>query len=89
MLIAERVATLGAMARESGMRWMLFVTGWSTGLAYTTAVIVYQLGQLGSTPATAVSWIAGCVAFIALCLWRMRAYGKARDARMIPLTQVD
>ena len=89
LLYTPCVATLGAMARESGMRWMLFVTGWSTGLAYTTAVIVYQLGQLGSTPATAVSWIAGCVAFIALCLWRMRAYGKARDARMIPLTQVD
>ena len=71
------------------MRWMLFVTGWSTGLAYTTAVIVYQLGQLGSSPVTAASWIVGCIAFIALCLRRMRAYGKARDARMIPLTQVD
>jgi ferrous iron transport protein B len=89
LLYTPCVATLGAMARESGIRWMLFVTGWSTGLAYTTAVIVYQLGQLTTQPAIALSWIGGCIAFIALCLWRMRAYGKARDARMIPITSVD
>jgi len=89
LLYTPCVATLGAMARESGVRWMLFVTGWSTGLAYTTAVIVYQAGQLTSNPVSALSWIIGSIAFIALCLWRMRAYGKARDARIIPITAID
>ncbi|MDF1764429.1 MAG: ferrous iron transport protein B, partial [Oleibacter sp.] len=89
LLYTPCVATLGAMVREAGVRWMLFVTGWSTGLAYTTAVVVYQIGQLSSQPVSALSWIGGCVAFIAICLWRMRSYGQARDARMIPLTQLD
>ena len=89
LLYTPCVATLGAMAREAGLRWMLFVTGWSTGLAYTTAVVVYQLGQLTTSPASALGWIAGCVAFIAACLAAMRTYSLRRDARLIPLTQVD
>jgi ferrous iron transport protein B len=71
------------------MRWMLFVTGWSTGLAYSCGVFVYQAGQITTTPVSALSWIGGCVAFIMICLWRMRAYGKARDALRIPMTTID
>lgn len=88
LLYTPCVATLGAMVRESGTRWMLFVAGWSTGLAYTTAVIIYQLGRIFDTPVTSISWIAGCAAFIGLCLWQMRRYGAKRDARMIPLVNI-
>ena len=88
LLYTPCVATLGAMVRESGMRWMLFVAGWSTGLAYTTAVIIYQLGRIFETPVTSISWISGCSAFIGLCLWQMRRYGAKRDARMIPLVNI-
>ena len=89
LLYVPCVATLGAMVRESSMRWMLFVTGWSTGLAYSCGVFVYQAGQITTTPVSALSWIGGCVAFIMICLWRMRAYGKARDALRIPMTTID
>jgi ferrous iron transport protein B len=88
LLYTPCVATLGAMVRESGTRWMLFVAGWSTGLAYTTAVIIYQLGRIFDTPVTSISWITGCAAFIGLCLWQMRRYGAKRDARMIPLVNI-
>lgn len=89
LLYTPCVATLGAMVRESGIRWMLFVTGWSTGLAWTTAVVVYQIGQIGNQPASALGWIAGCFAFIAACLTTMRLYSQRRDANLIPITQVD
>merc|ERR1711941_86582 len=45
LLYTPCVATLGAMVREAGTRWMLFVAGWSTGVAYSAAVVVYQLGS--------------------------------------------
>ena len=89
LLYTPCVATLGAMVRESGIRWMLFVTGWSTGLAWTTAVVVYQIGQIGNQPVPALGWIAGCFAFIASCLVAMRLYSQRRDANLIPVTQVD
>ena len=88
LLYTPCVATLGAIVRESGMRWMLFVAGWSTGLAYTTAVIIYQLGTFMQHPLSSSAWVAGSAAFIALCLWRMRVYGNRQNERYIPLTQL-
>ena len=88
LLYTPCVATLGAMVRESGMRWMLFVAGWSTGLAYTSAVLVYQTGSFTQHPLSSSLWIGGCIAFIAGCLLAMRRYGQQQDARRIPLTPV-
>lgn len=88
LLYTPCVATLGAMVREAGVRWMLFVAGWSTGLAYTTAVVVYQLGSFSSHPLSSSLWIAGCVAFIAICLMQMRRYGNQQNARYIPITNL-
>ncbi len=88
LLYTPCVATLGAMVRESGMRWMLFVAGWSTGLAYTSAVLVYQTGSFAQHPLSSSLWIAGCVSFIAGCLLAMRRYGQRQDARRIPLTNL-
>ncbi len=88
LLYTPCVATLGAMVREAGLRWMLFVAGWSTGLAYTTAVIVYQLGSLPQHPLSSLLWVGGSIAFIVLSLWQMRRYGQKHSARLIPLTPV-
>lgn len=85
LLYTPCVATLGAMTRESGLRWMLFVAGWTTGLAYTVAVLVYQIGSFAQHPASSLAWIVGCVGFIGGCLLAMRAYGKKQDQRRIPI----
>ncbi|GGY44349.1 ferrous iron transport protein B [Bacterioplanes sanyensis] len=88
LLYTPCVATLGAMVREAGMRWMLFVAGWSTALAYCSAVICYQLSQLSLHPLTAFGWVLGCSCLLALGLWQMRRYGVRRDQQLIPLTPV-
>lgn len=88
LLYTPCVATLGAMVREAGLRWMLFVAAWSTGLAYCSAVVCYQLAQLFNHPLTAIGWIIGCFALLALCLWQMRQYGNKRDRQLIPLTPI-
>lgn len=88
LLYTPCVATLGAMVKEAGTRWMLFVAGWSTGLAYTCGVLVYQIGSWTAHPLSSSFWIAGCVGFIGLGLVAMRLYGQRRDAALIPLTPV-
>ncbi|UZK03115.1 Fe(2+) transporter permease subunit FeoB [Venatoribacter cucullus] len=88
LLYTPCVATLGAMVREAGLRWMLFVAGWSTGLAYTTAVVVYQVGSFGQHPLSSSLWIAGSITFIGGCLLTMRRYGQQQDAKRIPLVQL-
>lgn len=88
LLYTPCVATLGAMTREAGLRWMLFVAGWSTGLAYCSAVIVYQLGSLPSHPLSSLLWVIGCVVFIGGVLFSIRFYSRQRDARLIPITQL-
>lgn len=89
LLYTPCVATLGAMNREAGLRWMLFVAGWSTGLAYCSAVIVYQTGSIADHPLSSLAWIIACIAFIATTLGLMRRHGNKRNARLIPLTQLN
>lgn len=88
LLYTPCVATLGAMVREAGMRWMLFVAVWTSGLAYTTAVLVYQIGSFMQHPAQSAAWIAGCILFILGCLLWMKHYANQQDARRIPLVEV-
>ncbi|WP_221796827.1 Fe(2+) transporter permease subunit FeoB [Oceanobacter mangrovi] len=88
LLYTPCVATLGAMVREAGSRWMLFVAGWSTGLAYTSAVLVYQIGSLPQHPLSSSLWILGCIGFIGGSLLLMRRHGKRRDAQLIPIAQI-
>ena len=88
LLYTPCVATLGAMTREAGLRWMLFVAGWTTGLAYTCAVITYQLAMIASAPVSALAWILGCLGFIVFGLWRMRVYGRKGMANRIPTHQI-
>ncbi len=89
LLYTPCVATLGAMVREAGIKWMMFVAIWSTGLAYTTAVLVYQLGSITAHPLSSGVWSLGCVGFIAGCLLLMRRHGKRRDALLIPIVQLN
>lgn len=88
LLYTPCVATLGAMTREAGLRWMLFVAGWSTGLAYTTATIVYQTGSFTEHPLSSSAWLLACAAFVCGGLWQMRRYGSQRNRRLIPITQL-
>ena len=45
------IATLAAAYRESSLRWAVFMVLWSTGLAYLTATLFYQLATYSSASA--------------------------------------
>jgi len=88
LLYTPCVATLGAMVREAGMKWMLFVAGWTTGLAYTSGVMTYQITHFNQSPATASAWIIGCIIFIAGTLFTLRRQGQKIQDKYIPITNL-
>ncbi len=64
LLYSPCVATIGAIRREAGPRWAGFVVAWSTGIAYITASLFYQIATYETHPAIALGWIIG----LSLCL---------------------
>lgn len=90
LLYTPCVAVMGAIYREAGMRWTLFVSGYATGLAYIAATAIYQVGQLSTNPSFAISWLIGCVVVIVLSVMAMRYYGKkaAQNSLVIPVVNI-
>ncbi|MFD2111157.1 Fe(2+) transporter permease subunit FeoB [Thiorhodococcus fuscus] len=52
-------ATIGAIVREAGVRWALFVGAWTTGVAFLAASIFYQTATFERDPLGAGLWIGG------------------------------
>ncbi|MDX1345863.1 MAG: ferrous iron transport protein B, partial [Sedimenticolaceae bacterium] len=76
------VATIGAIKREAGRAWAVFVASWSTSVAYITAVIFYQAANFSSHPVTSAFWIGLMLllflsAVIGLRLWGTRGVKRA------------
>ncbi|WP_413206916.1 Fe(2+) transporter permease subunit FeoB [Rhodospirillum sp. A1_3_36] len=57
LLYVPCVAVLGAIRREAGWGWTSFVAGWTLGLAYAVATVVYQAGTLSRHPQSSSLWI--------------------------------
>ena len=57
LLYTPCVATLGAIVRELGGKWATFVTAWTTGLAYVSAVCLYQGATFSLHPASSSIWL--------------------------------
>ncbi len=76
------VATMGAIARETGGRWAAFVAAWTTGIAYTTSTIFYQAATFSRHPVASALWITllGILAvgvIASLRMWGKRGEGTA------------
>ena len=76
------VATIGAIKREAGRAWAVFVASWSTSVAYITAVIFYQAANYSAHPASSTFWIGLMLllfisAVIGLRLWGARGVKRA------------
>jgi ferrous iron transport protein B len=79
------VATIGAIVREAGGAWAAFVATWTTGIAYTTATLFYQITTYDRHPSTSIAWIVGlslvlATAIVGLRIWAGR--GRLRSAHL-------
>ncbi len=78
-------ATIGAIVREAGGAWALFVAAWTTGVAYTTSTVFYQAATFGRHSASSAAWIIGLGLFITLVISGLRIWGN-RDLQAPALT---
>ena len=84
LLYMPCVAALAAIWRETGPRWAMFASLWTTGLGYGAAVIAFQAGTFSRDPASALSWIVGVLVVFGLALVLLRRAGAGEDARAVP-----
>lgn len=68
LLYAPCVAATAAIQRETGTKWTVFVVLWTTGIAYMSATIFYQVGTFSQHPESSFYWVAGLLAAFALVI---------------------
>ena len=80
LLYAPCVAVLGAVHKEAGLHWTILVFSWSTGLAYITATVVYQVGTFGEHPLYSLLWIASMLLILLFFINNL----KRLSSKMVP-----
>jgi ferrous iron transport protein B len=73
------VATMGAITRETGGAWAMFVAAWTTGVAFTTSTIFYQVARFTQHPFSSSAWIIGLLLVTALVVISLKRWGQ-KDA---------
>jgi ferrous iron transport protein B len=74
------VATIGAIKREAGRTWALFVAGWTTLVAYITAASFYQIARFDVHPPSSTAWLVGLWGTFALVIVVLRRWERRQVA---------
>ena len=70
------VATIGAIRREAGTSWAVFVATWTTTIAYITATSFYQVGTFAQHPLFSGLWLGGIFILLAGLLFGLRQWAN-------------
>jgi len=90
LLYMPCVATVGVIYKEVGTFWAGFSVTWSAVVAYSAAVIVYQVGTFSANPMSSSLWLAATIVVSALLFTALIMWGKRRpDAQLIPLKLIE
>jgi ferrous iron transport protein B len=76
-------ATIGAIVREAGAPWAIFVAAWTTGVAYTAATFFYQIATFERHPMSSTAWLIGLGALIALAIAGLRIWAAKGETRLV------
>jgi ferrous iron transport protein B len=85
LLYMPCVSAIAAIYRETGPRWAVFASLWTTGLGYGAAVVAYQAGTFGRDPLRASAWIGAILLSFAATLLVFRMAGERGVGRR-PMT---
>ncbi len=86
LLYTPCAAALGAIYREAGLKWMLFVAVWTFVVGWLCATIYYQFNLLGQS-STASWWLFGCGAFIVVMIIMMRLLGRHSSFNQLSMSK--
>jgi ferrous iron transport protein B len=77
------VATIGAIVREAGGAWAAFVAAWTTGVAYGTATLFYQVATFDGHPVSSGAWIAAIALLLVGAIAGLRIWaGRGRNGQL-------
>ena len=74
------VAATGAMYRETGSSWTILGVSWSTGLAYASAVIFYQVATFSAHPLQSSLWVIALFSILIVTIIIFGKIGKQRHS---------
>ena len=76
---------MGAVYRETNGGWTAFVGLWTTGLAYWSAVLYYQVMTFAEHPTTSLAWIGGLAIVLGGTIVLLRGSRRAKQGRPLVL----
>jgi ferrous iron transport protein B len=75
LIYAPCVAAMAAIAREIGLRWMVFAVSYLTVLAWIVSTLFFQSATFSAHPAASTGWIGGCLTMLAALIVGLRVVG--------------
>jgi len=81
LLYAPCVAATAAIQRETGTKWTLFVVAWTTGIAYMTATIFYQLATFTQHKEASILWTAGLLTLFFTVIFSLWWMGREKQSQ--------
>ena len=72
------VATIGAIYRETNLKWTLFSIGYLTILAWIIATMFYQFSMFFNNPPVAIQWISISIGLYVIIYFGLRFIGSMR-----------
>jgi len=88
LLYIPCVATVAVIYKEHGIGWATFSTIWSVLLAYSAAVLCYQLGTLDEHVGSSLAWCAVILTLAAAGFTGLIRFGP-RPVKLIPIATLD
>ena len=82
LLYAPCVAATAAIYKETNLNWTVFVVCWTTGIAYMTATIFYQVMSFQQHPQYSLICINALLAVFALVLLGLWLAGKNSELKL-------
>jgi ferrous iron transport protein B len=68
---------------------MVLVFTWTTGIAYLTSSLLYQLGTMAAHPGFSLAWLAGCAVVLFVAIHQLKHLGRrAVRQSLIPVVQL-
>ncbi|MDK2857581.1 MAG: ferrous iron transport protein [Verrucomicrobiota bacterium] len=80
LIYAPCIATIAAIYRETGWRWMTFAFFYLSGLAWIVATLFYQLATLHAHPGSSVAWTVGLVGVLVVFYAGMKLTARTKTA---------
>jgi ferrous iron transport protein B len=82
------VATIGAIKREAGTSWAVFVAALTTTIAYITASSFYQIGTFSQHPLFSGLWLGGIFILLAGLLFGLRQWANRSPVKNPPASEI-